>query len=158
MFKVGNSGTSTFQYTGNDGAAGIDTTLFSTFSSGTAKKLTLGTTVDGVREFTPQGGEIKLEDTTTVSDLQDTQIVNGATAMSYDLLMRWDPGSAAQAAMIAAYKTRANKGFKILWPDGAYVLFYGTVGYTGAPGGANQGLTTSPAKIAMLGPVTNYAA
>lgn len=158
LMKVANVATDTFQVTGIDGVAGLDTTLFSTFSSGTAKKVTLGTTITGVQDFTFDGGEIKTVDTTTVNDLVDTQIVVGATAQAANMVMQWDPASAAQVAMLNAFKTRANKGFKCVWPDGANVMWYGTVGYTGAPGGGKQGVTTSPAKISMLGPLTAYAA
>lgn len=158
LFKVVSVATDTFRIADVDGTNGIDTTDYGVFSSGTAKKITFGTTITGVADFAPAGGDIKTVPTTTVNDTVDTEIVVGATAMSYNLTMQWDPANAAQAAMIAAFQTRANKGFKVLWPDGAFVLFYGTVGYTGAPGGGNQGVTTSPAKISMLGPLTNYAA
>jgi len=158
MFKVISSTANTFSIAGVDGSTGIDTTLFNTFTSGTAQKQTLGTSIPGVQEFSFAGGDIKTVDTTTVSDTQDTQVVVGASAMSADMTMQWNPADAAQQAMIAAFKTRANKGFKVLWPDGAYVLFYGTVGYTGAPGGGKQGVTTSPAKVTMSGPITAYAA
>lgn len=143
-----------FQVADVDGVTGIDTTLFSTFSSGTAKKVTLGTSITGVQEYTFAGGEIKTADSTTVHDTQDTQIVVGASAQSADMTMQWDPAAAAQKAMITAFKTRANKGFKVLYPDGAFVLWYGTVGYTGAPGGGKQAVTVSPAKITMLGGLT----
>ena len=143
-----------FQVAGVDGVTGMDTTLFSTFSSGTARKVTLGTSITGVQDFNFAGGEIKTVDTTTVNDVVDTQIVVGASAQSADMTMQWDPASPAQAAMINAFKTRANKGFKVVWPDGANVKFYGTVGYTGAPGGGKQGVTVSPAKITMLGGLT----
>ena len=159
LCKVVNVVASTsFQVAGVDGTAGIDTTLFSTFSSGTAKKVTLGTSIVGVQEFAFAGGEIKTTDTTTVNDTVDTQIVVGATAQSADMTMQWDPSAAAQQAMITAFKTRSNKGFKVLWPDGAFAMWYGTVGYTGAPGGGKQGVTTSPAKITMLGGLTICAA
>ena len=158
LCKVINVATDTFQVAGVDGVTGINTTAFSDFASGTAKKVTLGTTITGVQEFSPSGGDIKTEPTTTVSDVQDTQIVTGATAMAYDLTMQWDPAAAAQQAMISAFRTRANKGFRVVWPDGAQALWYGTVGYTGAPGGSNQGVTTSPAKITMLGGLTVLAA
>ena len=158
LFKVVNSAADNFQLAGVDGSTGIDTTLYNTFSSGTAKKVTLGTSITGVQEFTFSGGDIKTVDTTTVNDLVDTQIVVGAAAQAADLTMQWDPSSAAQQAMIAAFQTRANKGFKVMWPDGAFVLWYGTVGYTGAPGGGKQGVTTSPAKITMLGGLTVCAA
>ena len=158
LFKVVNSAADNFQLAGVDGTTGIDTTLYNTFSSGTVKKVTLGTSITGVQEFTFSGGDIKTVDTTTVNDLVDTQIVVGAAAQAADLSMQWDPSSAAQQAMIAAFQTRANKGFKVMWPDGAFVLWYGTVGYTGAPGGGKQGVTTSPAKITMLGGLTVCAA
>lgn len=158
LFKVVNSAADSFQLAGVDGSTGIDTTLYNTFSSGTVKKVTLGTSITGVQEFTFSGGDIKTVDTTTVNDLVDTQIVVGAAAQAADLTMQWDPSSAAQQAMIAAFQTRANKGFKVMWPDGAFVLWYGTVGYTGAPGGGKQGVTTSPAKITMLGGLTVCAA
>ena len=158
LFKVVNSAADNFQLAGVDGSTGIDTTLYNTFSSGTVKKVTLGTSITGVQEFTFSGGDIKTVDTTTVNDLVDTQIVVGAAAQAADLTMQWDPSSAAQQAMIAAFQTRANKGFKVMWPDGAFVLWYGTVGYTGAPGGGKQGVTTSPAKITMLGGLTVCAA
>jgi hypothetical protein len=158
LFKVVSVATDTFRLAGVDGSTGIDATDYGVFTSGTAKKLTLGTTITGVQDFSPSGGDIKTVPTTTVNDTVDTEIVVGASAMSYNMTMQWDPASAAQQAMIDAFQTRANKGFKVLWPDGAFILFYGTVGYTGAPGGGNQGVTTSPAKISMLGPLTAYAA
>lgn len=158
LFKVMGVAAGTFSIADVDGSTSIDTTNFNTFTSGTAKKVTLGTSITGVQDFTFAGGEIKTVDTTTVHDVQDTQIVVGATAQSADMTMQWDPASAAQKAMITAFQTRANKGFKVLWPDGAYTLFYGTVGYTGAPGGGKQGVTVSPAKITMLGGLTIYSA
>ena len=158
LCKVVSTATDTFQVADVNGTTGIDTTLFSTFTSGTAKKVTLGTSITGVQDFNFAGGEIKVQDTTTVNDTQDTQIVVGATAQSADMTMQWDPASSAQQAMIAAFKTRANKGFKVLWPDGAFTMWYGTVGYTGAPGGGKQGVTSSPAKISMLNSLTEYTA
>jgi len=158
LFKVVSVATDTFQIAGPDGSTGLSTLTFTAFTSGTAKEITLGTTITGCMDFNAAGGDIKTVDTTTVHDTQDTEIVVGATAQSYDMTVQWDPSAAAQQTMKAAFIARANKAFKIKWPDGAYILFYGTVGYTGAPGGGKQGVTTSPAKISMLGPLTEYVA
>lgn len=158
LFKVRNVAANTFELADISGASSVDTTNFGVFSSGTAKLITLGTSITGVQGFSPAGGDIKTVDSTTVHDTVDTEIVVGASAMSYELQMQWDPGNAAQQAMRAAFDVRASKAYKILWPDGAHVLFYGTVGYTMAPGGEKQGVTTSPAKIAMQGALTVYAA
>lgn len=151
MFQVYAKATSTFQLEDKDGVSGIATTAFGVFTSGTVEKITLGTTITGVQEFSAQGGEIKFVDTTTVQDKVDKQVVVGATARSYNMTMLWDPLNAAQQLMIDAFEIRASKGFRIMWPDNTQVMFYGTVGYSGAPGGGNQGVTTSPASIAMNG-------
>lgn len=147
----------TFQIVGPDGVTGLDTTSFGTFTSGTAKKLTMGTSVTGVQGFSSNGGDIKFEDSTTVQDTEDKQTVTGATAMSYSLEMQWDPANAGQQAMKAAFEARASKAFRIQWPSGAYVMFYGSVGYSGAPGGNKQGITTTQAAVSVEGNLTMSA-
>lgn len=154
VFEVANVATDTFQLVGPDGATGIDTTNYNAFTSGTAKKLTLGTSITGVQGFSPSGGDIKKQDSTTVHDLRDKELVVGVTALSYDLDLQWDPSNAGQAAMKAAYEAGAQKAFKITWPSGAYAAFYGSVGYSGAPGGEKQGITTTKAAVAIAGPLT----
>lgn len=154
VYEVASVATDTFQLVGPDGSTGIDTSNFNTFSSGTAKKITLGTSVTGVQGFSPQGGDVKFEDTTTVHDLRDKQRAVGTTAMSYSLNMQWDPANAGQAAMKAAFEGGQSKAFKITWPDGAYAMWYGSVGYSGAPGGEKQSVTTTQAALAMDGPLT----
>jgi len=155
MFAVINKTTDSFQLkNAATGSVGIDTTKFGVFASGTFEKITLGTTIPGVQAFSPQGGEIKFLDTTTVSDTRDKQIVAGVTAMSYGLTLQWDPSDPAQAAMAAAFETSEDRGFRYRWPNGRYMLFYGSVGFSGMPGGDNQGITTTQAAIAMNGAPT----
>lgn len=157
VFEVMSIAVDTFQLVGPNGATGLDTSSFTAFSSGTAKKLTLGTSITGVQGFNSSGGDIKFTDSTTVHDTEDKQIVVGANALSYSLDMQWDPASAAQQAMQAAFKTRASKAFKITWPSGAYVVFYGSIGYSGAPGGDKQGITTTAAAVSVEGNLTMAA-
>lgn len=149
LFQVYAKATDTFQLEDVDGASGIDTTSLGAFISGTAKKLTMGTSVVGVQDYNPSGGEPKMLDTTTVHDLTDRQIINGASSMGYSLTMQWDPSNAAQQAMLAAYKAATPKGFKITWPNGRTCMFYGTVGFTGMPGGGKQGVTTTACAVAL---------
>jgi hypothetical protein len=156
MFVVVNKTTDTFQLkNAATGAVGIDTTNYGVFTSGTFTKLTLGTTIPGVQDFSPQGGDIKFLDTTTVSDTRDKQIVGGITAMSYAMTIQWDPSDTAQAAMQAAFETGAAKGFRIKWPNGRYTMFYGSVGFNGMPGGSSQGVTTTQAAVSMNGLATH---
>lgn len=151
LFVVRSSTTNTFELEDVDGASSIDTTNFAEFSSGSAYKVTLGTTITGVQEFSASGGDPKFLDTTTVNDRTGKQVIVGSNPISFSLTMQWDPGQAAQKAMIAASESGDQKGFKIQWPNGRFMLFYGSVGYAGVPGGSNQGVTTSPAAVAMAG-------
>lgn len=152
LFVVANSAADTFQLKDqNTGEVGIDTSTYDAFTSGTAKKVTLGTTITGVQEFSSSGGDPKFVDTTTVNDKTDKQIIVGANAINYAMTMQWDPSSAGQAAMLAAFVAGDQKGFRITWPNGRYVMFYGSIGYSGMPGGASQGVTTSPAAISVAG-------
>ncbi|SCX94192.1 Phage tail tube protein, TTP [Nitrosospira sp. Nl5] len=155
IFEIVNKDVNTFQFKDTTtGSNGIDTTDWGVFSTGTVKLITFGTTLSGVTGFTPSGGEIKKVDSTEVSDLVDKETVVGATAMSYNMTMKWDPSAAAQIAMREAFEQREARAFKIKWPGGQYAVFYGTVGYSGMPGGDNQGLTTTQAAVSMEGAPT----
>ena len=87
-------------------------------------------------------------------DLADKQVINGTTSQAFSLTMQWDPANAAQQAMNAAYLAQASLAFKITWPSGRFAMFYGSVGYNMVPGGSNQGVTTSPAAVAVEGNYT----
>lgn len=148
-FVVINKATDSFELADETGAAGVDTTNYGVFSSGTYEVVTLGTSITGTQSFAPSGGDVKFLDTTTVQDTSDTQTTNGFTAQSYSLVQQWDPTDVAQKEMISASRTSDDRVFRIMWPNGTYAMFYGTVGYNGAPGGENQGITTSPAALAL---------
>lgn len=148
------STTVSFQLEAMDGVGGLDTTNFTTFTSGTAQKVTFGTAISGVKEFTPSGGEPKMLDVTEVHDSVDKEQVVGATSRSYGLTFHWDPANPGQAAMLDAFTTATPKAFKITWPAGRFVLFYGSVGFSGMVGGASQEATTTSGSVALLGAPT----
>lgn len=153
-YKVIAVAAGTFQIANIGNTAGLSTVGFGVFSSGTVEKVTLGTSITGVQDFSPSGGDPKYLSTTTVHDTTDKQIVVGANAITYALTMQWDPADAGQAAMQTAFDTAAPKVFQIKWPNGRIASFYGTVGFAGLPGGASQGVTTTSASIAPLGNLT----
>ena len=107
------STTVSFQLEAIDGSGGLDTTDFTDFTSGTAQKITFGTAISGVSDFSPSGGDPKYVDATTVHDVVEVQQVVGATARTYGLTFQWDPANAGQAAMLAAFTAATPKAFKI---------------------------------------------
>lgn len=148
------STTVSFQVEGMDGVVGLDTTNFTTFTAGTAQKITFGTAISGVSAFNPSGGDPKFVDATTVHDVVEVKKVVGATAREYGLTFQWDPANPGQAAMLDAFTTDSPKAFKITWPNGRFVLFYGSVGFSGMVGGAAQGVTDTKGSVALLGAPT----
>lgn len=151
LFQITTIDADTFKLDDLDGSTFIDTSGFDAFTSGSAYKVTLGTSITGVQDFTSNGGDPIFLPTTTVNDKKGKQVIVGSNPISYSMTMQWDPGNAAQAAMLAASEAADQKGFKIQWPNGRAMLFFGSVGYSGMPGGASQGVTTSPAAVAMSG-------
>jgi len=154
VFEIYASAANTFSLKGPTGVAGLDTTSFGAFTDGTAEKVTFGTSITGVQEFSPSGGEPKYVDSGTVHDFTDKQEVVGSTPINWSMTMQWDPTDVAQIAMKTAFKTDSPKAFKVTWPNGTYAAFYGSVGFSGAPGGGKQSITTSPAAISAKGDMT----
>jgi hypothetical protein len=152
LFEIVNKATDTMQFRDVDtGDVGIDTTDFGVFSSGTIEVITFGTSITGVTDFSSSGGEIKKVDNTEVGDLVDKELPVSATAMSYNMTIKWDPSSPAQKVMQKAFSLRQARAFRIKWPDGRYAMFYGTVGFNGMPGGSKQDLTITQASVSMEG-------
>lgn len=137
---------------------GVDTTDFETFTSGTAKKLTLGTTISSATTINASGGEFDFIDTTTIHDNFRKQIPGLPSAISYQTDHIWDATDAGQAAMKAASDIQAIRAFKFQFGSGGKILYFaGYVGFSGLPGGQARNLVTTKAVITSNGLPTYYA-
>lgn len=137
---------------------GVDTTSFDTFSSGTAQKITFGTSVTTATSMSASGGDFDFIDTTTIHSAVKTQIPGLGNPITYSFDNLWDPADAGQVAMKSASDTQAIRAFKFTFGTGGpIVVFAGYVGFTGAPGGQAQDKVVSPAVITAFGSLTNYA-
>lgn len=136
---------------------GVDTSLFNTFSSGTAQVITFGTSLATIRSVNVSGGEFPLIDDTTVHDLQEVVIPGLPTAMVYDLGSRWDPSDAGLVALKNASDNQAQRAFKFTFQNGYKWLFYGYVGCSMALGGQTKEIVTTPVKVTALGKGTAYS-
>lgn len=137
---------------------GVDTTLFDTFTSGTAGKVTMGTTITSATNVTADGGEFDFIDTTTIHDNAKSEIPGLPSAIKFSMDHIWDPTDAGSIAMKAASDVQAKRVFQFQFGSGGKViLFGGYVGMTGLPGGQAQGLVTTKAVVTMNGTPTYYA-
>jgi hypothetical protein len=150
--RVANKTTDTFEL------EGIDTTLFDTFSSGTAEAITFGTSITSATSVSPSGGGFDFIDTTTIHSNAKTQMPGLPAAATYNFDNIWDPADAGQVAMKTASDAQAKRAFKFTFgTGGAIMVMAGYVGFDGAPGGSAQALVTTSSTITSNGNPTYYA-
>ena len=89
VVRVDNSVTNAFDL------EGVDSTLFGTFVSGTAEKLTFGASAATFTDVNASGGEAKAVDITTIHDDTDKEQPGSKTALSYSFGSLWDPADPA---------------------------------------------------------------
>lgn len=136
---------------------GENTTAYGTFTSGTAQKITLGTSLGTVKGLTSSGGDFDFKDTTTIHDIIATQIPGIAAAIKYEFENIWDIADAGLIAMKAASDVKAQRAFRFTFSDGGKMVFNGYVGATLVPGGNAQDIVTTQTVLTLYGPPTYYA-
>jgi Phage tail tube protein, TTP len=138
---------------------GVDTTLYETFSSGTAQVITFGTSITTATTMAAAGGDFDFIDTTTIHVNTKTQIPGLANPQTYTFDNLWDIADAGQIAMKAASDQQAQRAFRFTFGTGGPIMvFTGYVGFTAAPTGNAQDKVTSPAVITAFGTPTYYTA
>lgn len=137
---------------------GIDTTLFDTFTSGTAEKITFGTSITTATTLSPSGGDFDFIDTTTIHANGRTQMPGLPSPATYTFDNIWDVSDAGLVAMKVASDAQAKRAFKFTFGTGGQIMVF--AGYVGAnllPGGASQALVTTSTVITMNGSPSYYA-
>lgn len=137
---------------------GIDTTGFETFVSGTAAKLTMGTSITTATTVNPSGGDFDFIDTTTIHAAQRSQIPGLPSASTFGMDHIHDVSDAGLLAMKTASDAQQKKAFVFTFGQGGQKMYF--AGYVGAsllPGGQSQGLVTTTTAITMEGVATYYA-
>jgi len=152
VVRVANVTTNTFEL------EGVDTTSFETFTSGSAQKITFGTSITTATTINASGGDFDFIDTTTIHSNAKTQVPGLPSAISYSMDNIWDMTDAGQAAMKLASDSQAKRCFKFQFGTGGKVIYFaGYVGFSGLPGGQAQNLVTSQAVFTINGSPTYYA-
>lgn len=152
VFRVSGVATDSFSIEGED------TTNYDTFSSGTAQKLTFGTSISTATTLSNSGGGYSFIDVTTVHDNTQKQIPGLAEAANFEFDNIWDISDAGLIAMKSASDQQAQRAFKFTFGSGGQIMVF--TGYVGAnllPGGAAQQLVTTKAAITMNGTPTYYS-
>lgn len=150
------STTVSFVLENTDGTS-VDTTAWGTFTSGTCNKITFGTSLSTITSFSSSGGEAASIDTTTIHDLEATEMPGVRAALSYSFESIWDPSDAGLIALKAASDANTKRAFKFTFSTGVIAVFNGYVNYSGAPTGGAQDKVVSPGSIKVAKSPTYYA-
>lgn len=151
VFRIDNKTTDTFEL------EGVDSTNFSTFSSGTAQKITFGTTLATLTNITASGGDFDFIDTTTIHDSIKTQVPGLANPSTYTFESFWDPADAGLVALKAASDSQAQRAILFSFANGQKFVFNGYVGASLAPTGNAQALIKTSVVFTALGGPMAYA-
>lgn len=137
---------------------GVDTTLFDTFSSGTAEKITFGTSITTATTITSSGGNFEFIDSTTIHGNSKSQLPGLPEATTFSMDHIWDVSDTGLLALKSASDNQAKRAFKFTFGSGGKIMaFAGYVGAALLPGGSAQQLVTTPSVITMGGSPTYYA-
>ncbi len=137
---------------------GVDTTLFDTFSSGTAEKITFGTSITTATTITVSGGNFELIDKTTIHESVKSSLPGSPEPSNFAMDHIHDISDAGLLAMKSASDVQGKRAFKFQWGTGGQIMvFAGAVGASLLPGGSSQQLVTTPSVITMDGTPTYYA-
>lgn len=136
---------------------GVDSTAFDTFTSGTFKVITFGTTLSTIADLSVSGGDFNFIDVTTIQDNVNKQIPGNANPINISMTANWDPTDAGVAALKSASDAKAVRAVRITFANGAKVLFAGYVGATNFPTGSAQSKVSTPISFNVYGRTTAYA-
>ena len=149
VFRVAGVTTDTFQLEGEN------STDFDDFISGTAQKVTLGTTITTATSISSSGGDFAMIDKTTIHQNTRSEMPGLPNAINYSMEHIWDPSDSGLTAMKAASDLQQRRVFKFTIGD-AIVLFAGYVGCTLLPGGQAQDLVKTSSVFTLDGTPTYY--
>lgn len=136
---------------------GIDSTLFDTFTSGTAELITFGTSFNVFTDVNGSGGDFSFIDTTTIHATVKSQVPGVANPITFSFGALWDPADAGLIAAKIASDGKAQRCFKMAWPSGRKAMFVGYIGASLAPGGSAQDKVTTQVVVTAFGALTAYA-
>ena len=151
VVRVANVAANTFEL------EGVDSTLFNTFTSGTAALITFGAAAATFQDVNSSGGEAKDVDITTIHDDTDKTIPGSKTALSYSFGSLWDPTDPALIELKKADSVKGTRAIKLSFATGAKVYFdcYPTASL--APGGSKGEAVVTPVSFKLTGDVTAYS-
>lgn len=136
---------------------GVDSTLFDTFSSGTAEKITFGANASTFQDINGSGGEAAPILIPTIHDDQDIEIPGNRSPLVYSFGSLWDPADPALLAIAGFDNTKTPGCIQLTFATGAKIFFSAYMSASLAPVGSAGAAVTTPVTFRLRGRLTTYA-
>jgi hypothetical protein len=137
---------------------GVDSTnMKGTFASGTASKLTFGTTADTITDVNWSGGEAADIDIRTIHNSRDRSVPGNFTPLKCATGNLWDPADPALIALRGYSNQKKAVGFEVIFATGAKVYMAAIPSTRLAPGGSAGAAVTTPVNLSVQGDLVAYA-
>lgn len=136
---------------------GIDSTLFKTFVSGTAEKVTFGASAATITDVSASGGESEQVLIQTIHRRRGYSIPGNESPLVFAFGSLWVPSDPALIVFKAASRARAVLAVRFTFSDGTVGLFAGFAAASLAPNGAAGAPVTTPVALNVRGMFQDYA-
>lgn len=136
---------------------GEDSTNYGTFVSGTAAKITFGTSLATLTSINASGGDFDFIDTTTIHDNIKTQVPGLPNPATYNFDSFWDPSDAGLVALKSASDSQAQRAILFAFANGQKFTFNAYVGCSLSPTGSAQDLIKTSVVFTALGGPKSYS-
>ena len=135
---------------------GVDCSLYSAATGGSAYEITFGTTLALVTGVTVSGGEPEFADITRIHDAQKIEVPTRTSPFRLSFECLWDPTDAGLAALKTASDALAERACKITFSSGYIAVFMGYVSSTLLPTGSAGEAVKTTVEMRASGRPTYY--
>jgi hypothetical protein len=136
---------------------GVDSTTYDTFTSGTAKLVTLGANASTFQDVSASGGEAASISVSTIHDDQDFDIPGNRSPIVFSFGSLWDPTDPALVALKGFDDVKTPAVVQLTFATGSRVLMAAYVSAGLAPTGTSGQPVTTPVSLRLRGRLTTYA-
>ena len=129
---------------------------YDTFTSGSVKPVTFSYSMSTGTTVTASGGDFDFIDTTTIHDLQRTQIPNLANPLTYSFDCFWDPADTFLSNVLSFTRLQTLVALRLTFLSQAKFLVLGYVSASLAPTGNAGEVVRTPVTFTAFGLPTLY--
>jgi hypothetical protein len=151
IVRVDNSVTDAFDL------EGIDSTLFDTFVSGTAEKITFGANAATFQDVSATGGDAQPIPISLIHDDQDFEIPGNRTPVNFNCGSLWDVSDPALLALAAFDEIKGLACIEFRFSTGHKLYFVAYPSASLTPNGSSGQAVTTPVTLRLRSRLKTYA-